>query len=84
MDQSNALNINETFLDGIFADAGLVEAAIPAVNYQRVEKVLERAMHEKLIADTSSFVFKGFPAAADAIISLANNSVGNDQTDYKA
>ncbi len=82
MDPSNALNINETFLDGIFHEAGLAET--PEVNHQRVEKVLERAMHEKLIADTTSFVFKGFPAAADAAISLANRTVGNDDTDYRS
>ncbi|MGJ8678037.1 MAG: hypothetical protein ACSHX0_11010 [Akkermansiaceae bacterium] len=82
MDNTNILSANESFISNIFEDAGITEQ--PAVNQRRVDKVIERAMHEKLIADTSTFIFKGFPAAADGIISLANNKVGNDDSDYRA
>ena len=82
MNPSNTVTLNESFIEGLFTNAGLTEQ--PVVNQQRVEKVLERAIHENLIADTSSFLFKGMPAAAEGIMSLANRTVGNDTTDYRA
>lgn len=82
MTPSNALSIHESFIEGVFEEAGMAET--PAPDQQRVEKVIERALHERLIADTSSFLFKGAPAATAGIISLANNTVGNDQADYRA
>ena len=82
MNPSDVISLNEAFISDIFQEAGLDEA--PVVNQQRVEKVMERATHERVIADTSSFVFKGFPAAADGIISLANRTVGNEDEDYRA
>lgn len=77
-----SITINESFIEGVFADAGLAESTV--VNHERVEKVLERAIHERVIADTSSFLFKGIPAATEGMISLANRTVGNDNADYRA
>ena len=82
MNPSNVIEFNESFIEDIFAGAELTEQ--PVVNQQRVEKVLERAIHESLIADTSSFLFKGMPAATGGLLSLANRTVGNDNTDYRA
>lgn len=82
MNPSNTISLSESFIEDIFASAELTEA--PVINHQRVEKVLERAIHERLIADTSSFLFKGIPAATEGLISLANRTVGNDNVDYRA
>lgn len=82
MNPSDAISINEAFIESVFEDAGLIEQ--PVINHARVEKVIERAMHERLIADTTSFLFKGIPAATEEIISLANKTIGNDDVDYRA
>lgn len=82
MNPSNALSINEAFIEGIFEEAGINEQ--PAINQNRVEQVLARALHESLIADTSSFLFKGMPAAAEGLIALANKNVGKNDIDYRA
>ena len=81
MENSNAMSINEAELQLLFEQAGLAET--PAPDMQRVEKVIERSLHEKAIKDTTSFVFLGFPAVIMGLVGAAANSVGDPDTDYR-
>ena len=75
------ITLHEAFISDIFQ---AVDTAVDrVVNEERINKIMERAMHEKIIADTSSFLFKGFPAVADSIMSLANGKVRNHKEDYR-
>ena len=82
MDSSNAIPINEVELQFLFEEAGLADPPTP--NPERVNKIIERSMHEKAIKDTASFVFLGFPAAIMGLMDVAANSVGDSQSDYRA
>lgn len=82
MDNANAISFNEAELLMLFEEAGLTEQA--RSDKQRVEKVIERSLHEKAIKDTASFVFQGFPAAIVGFVAVAANAVGDKNSDYRA
>ncbi len=82
MNASDAMPIDEAQVYLLFEEAGLI--GVPELNTRRVEEVLERAVHESVIKDTSSFVFKGFPAVLAAMMSVATGCVGDPETDYRA
>ena len=82
MDSIDAMSINEAELQLLFEEAGLADTPEPDMG--RVNKVIERSLHEKAIKDTTSFVFRGFPAAIVGLIGAAANSVGDSETDYRA
>jgi|GEM_PF-2562216 len=82
MDSSEAISFNEAVFQQLFEEAGLADT--PAPNMERVNKVIERSLHEKAIKDTASFVFQGFPAALMGFLAVAANSVGDSDTDYRA
>ncbi|MDQ8181976.1 hypothetical protein [Pelagicoccus sp. SDUM812005] len=82
MDSPNALSFNEAEFQLLFEQAGLADT--PAPNPDRVEKVIERSLHEKAIKDTASFVFRGFPAVILGFMDVAANTVGDEQSDYRA
>ncbi len=87
MNPTDTLPINEARIHLLFEEAGLLLARdIPAArpDMRRVDAVLERAMHECVIKDTASFVFKGFPAVIAGMMSVAAGCVGNAGADYKA
>ena len=82
MDSTDAMSINEAELHLLFEEAGLADT--PAPDMGRVNKVIERSLHEKAIKDTTSFVFRGSPAAIISLVGAAANSVGNSHSDYRA
>lgn len=82
MDSSNTISFDEAEFHLLFEQAGLADPPVP--DMQRVEKVIERSLHEKAIKDTASFVFQGFPAVLMGFMSVAANSVGEDDSDYRA
>ena len=77
--------IDEAQIHLLFEEAGLIhdEDAVTAPDMRRVDAVMKRAMHESVIKDTTSFVFKGFPAALVGMISMATGCVGQEDTDYR-
>lgn len=77
--------IDEAQIHLLFEEAGLaqVEDIMPEPDMNRVDAVLERAMHESIIKDTTSFVFKGFPAVIAGMMSVATGCVSDPETDYK-
>ena len=81
MDSSNAIPFNEAEIHLLFEEAGLMDK--PEPNPERVEKIIERSLHEKAIKDTASFVFLGFPAAMMGFMAVATNSVRDRHTDYR-
>lgn len=81
MDSSPSISFNEAEFHLLFEQAGLADPPVP--NRERIEKVIERSLHEKAIKDTASFVFQGFPAAIMGFLSVAANSVGDKNTDYR-
>lgn len=81
MNPSDTLTFDESQIELLFADAGLVDT--PVVNEVRVEKVMERAMHEKVIKELSSFAFEGFPAVVDGLLSVTSNKINHPDGDYK-
>ena len=81
MNPSDAMPINEAQIHLLFEQAGLMDA--PAPDLRRIDGVLERAVHESVIKDTSSFVFKGFPAVICAMLDVACGKVAASDTDYR-
>lgn len=81
MESSNTISFNEAGFHLLFEEAGLADPPTP--NMERVEKVIERSLHEKAIKDTASFVFQGFPAAIMGFLAVATNSVGDKNADYR-
>lgn len=81
MDSLNAISFNEAEFQLLFEEAGLADT--PVSNMERVDKVIERSLHEKAIKDTASFVFRGFPAAIIGFVAVATNAVGDKDTDYR-
>lgn len=82
MDASNALSFHEAQIHLLFEEAGLMET--PAPDMRRVNKVIERTLHEKAIKDTASFVFLSVPAVLTGFMAVATNTVGDPTTDYRA
>ncbi len=82
MDSYNAISFSEAEFQLLFEEAGLTDT--PPSDMKRVNKVIERSLHEKAIKDTASFVFQGFPAAIAGFLAVATNSVRDKDTDYRA
>lgn len=82
MDTFDAMSLNESQIHLLFEESGLMEISEP--DMRRVDEVIERAFHEKAIKDTTSFLFVGFPAVVMEFLSMASNTVGDPQTDYRA
>lgn len=82
MNLSDAMPFDEAQIHLLFEEAGMIEA--PELDMRRVDQVLERAVHESVIKDTTSFIFKGFPAVLTGLMSVATGCVGDKDTDYKA
>lgn len=81
MENSPSISFDEAEFQLLFEQAGLADPPTPSM--QRVNKVIERSLHEKAIKDTASFVFQGFPAAIMGFLAVAANSVGDKDTDYR-
>lgn len=82
MNPSDTMPIDEAQISLLFEEAGLMGAPVP--NERRIDGVLERAMHESVIKDTSSFVFMGFPAVLSAMLDVASGTISTTDTDYRA
>lgn len=82
MDNSSAISFDDAEFQLLFEEAGLTDT--PPANMDRVEKVIERSLHEKAIKDTASFVFLGFPAAIVGLLEISTNTVRNNDIDYRA
>ena len=74
--------IDEAQIGFLFEEAGLAD--LPASDMRRVDRVVERTLHEKAIKDTASFVFLGYPAVVMAFMAIATNTVGDPDTDYRS
>ncbi|MFK7908969.1 MAG: hypothetical protein AB8F34_00045 [Akkermansiaceae bacterium] len=82
MNPTDTMPIDEAQIHLLFEEAGLMDA--PVVDQRRVDGVMERAMHESIIKDTSSFVFLGFPAVLSAMLDVASGKISNSDSDYRA
>ncbi|MBK1830178.1 hypothetical protein JIN77_05555 [Verrucomicrobiaceae bacterium R5-34] len=82
MNPSDAISLDESQIRLLFEEAGMLEE--PVMNPQRVEKVMERAMHENVIADLSTFMFKSVPSVVDGVLSVSTGKVNHGDSDYKA
>ncbi|MBT8043862.1 MAG: hypothetical protein KJO79_02830 [Verrucomicrobiae bacterium] len=85
MNPTDVMPIDEAQIHLLFEEAGLIQAENidHAPDMRRVDAVIERAIHESLIKDTTSFVFKGFPAAIVGVMSVATGCVRDSGTDYR-
>ena len=68
--------------DSIFRQAGWKVDLV--TNYERIDVVVERALVENVIRDTSTFFFHGFGAAITGMTSAFFGSATNLDIDYKA
>lgn len=86
MNPTDAMPLDEAQIHLLFEEAGLIQAEDIAYvpDMRRVDAVIERARHESVIKDTTSFVFKGFPAVIAGMMSVATGCVSDSETDYKA
>ena len=81
MNPSDTINFDENEIFLLFQEAGMLEE--PVVNQRRVDQVIERAMHEKVAKELTSFVFEGFPAVMDGLFSAASGKINHPDDDYK-
>jgi len=82
MNPSDSIAIDENQIRLLFEEAGLLDVPVP--NERRVEKVMERAMHDNVISDLTSFMFEGVPAVLDGMLSVATGKINHSDGDYKA
>ena len=82
MNPNDAMPFDEAQIQLLFEEAGLVDA--PVANQRRIDEVLERAVHESIIKDTSSFVFLGFPAVISSMLDVASGKISTEDIDYRA
>lgn len=82
MNPDDAMPIDEAQIHLLFEEAGLTDA--PVANQRRIDGVLERAMHESIIKDTSSFVFHAFPTVISSMLDVASGKISTEDTDYRA
>lgn len=75
------LSDNEDFVFGLFEEACMSDMAQP--NPQRVSQIVEKALHETIIADTTSFLFKAIPSAITGLYSVASGHPHIPDTDYQ-
>ena len=83
------MNINEEAFakiefqtDSVFRRAGWHVELV--TDYERIDKIVDRAMVENVIRDTSTFIFKGFGAALTGMSSAFFGSATTMDTDYRA
>ena len=71
----------EESLQQIFTEAGWTEIPLPDEN--RIERIVERALHEQISKDTIDFVFFGFGAVLSSFSTtfLGENSI--EEQDYR-
>lgn len=53
-------------------------------NYERIDKIIERAYTETIIRDSSTFIFRGFAEAINGFSSAFFGSAIKGQDDYRA
>ncbi len=82
MNPTESIELNELQISRLFEEAGLQDLPVP--NDRRVEMVMERAMHEKFMGELSSFMFQGFPAVVDGLLSAAGGKINHPNDHYKA
>lgn len=82
MNSPDTLSMDDHQIELLFQEAGLQEA--PVMNQRRVEQVMERAMHEKVMKELSSFVFEGAPVVIDGLLSVASGEINHPDDHYKA
>lgn len=57
--------------------------ADPPPSTARIEAITERALHEIIIKDASSFIFRSFTSVTSNFLSAYFGSVSSDDHDYK-
>ena len=53
-------------------------------NYERIDKIVDRALLEHVMRDTSTFVFKGFGAALSGLSAAFFGSAIHSDINYRA
>ncbi|BDS06622.1 hypothetical protein NT6N_16620 [Oceaniferula spumae] len=82
MNPSDATSIDENQIRLLFEEAGLLDQPVP--DEHRVENIMERAMHDNVIRDLASFMFEGFPAVVDGVLSISTGKINHPDHDYRA
>lgn len=73
----------EAKISQLFHRAGWKTEAV--VNYERIERIADRAMFENIMKDTTTFAFMSFGAAIHGLVGAVFGCViGGDEIDYKA
>lgn len=66
----------------IFRSAGWNTEIV--TDYERIDKIVERALLEHVMRDTSTFVFKGFGAALTGLSAAFFGSAIHSESNYRA
>ena len=75
--------IEQAKIEQLFQEAGWKVELVP--NYERIERVAERAMFENVMRDTTTFIFMSFGTVIHGMVGAAFGCVvGADDIDYKA
>ena len=74
---------HEQEMQQLFQNAGWVAHQVPP-NYERIDKITDRAIFENVVKQTTSFVFLSFNEAITGFAAAFFGSVsGDDSIDYK-
>ena len=71
----------ERKIRAIFKEAGWEDR--PEPNTERIEQIAERALHESIIKDSTSFIFLSFTSVIANFLSAFFGSVNTTDKDYK-
>lgn len=74
---------DDPLFSDLFAEAGWNDVAKAPPNERRVEEITQRALSEKGVKESSSFLFLGFGAALSGIFQALFGFVKDNDEDYK-
>lgn len=73
----------EAKISELFKQAGW--SVIKQVNYQRIDRIADKAMFQNIMKDTTTFAFLSFGSAINGLVGAAFGCiVGIDDSDYRA
>ena len=65
----------------LFAEAGWYEKPLP--NEERIDRIEERALHERITKESADFIFTSFGAVLSNFTNVFLGSVEHETQDYK-
>ncbi len=75
--------IEEAKIGSLFQEAGW--ETVEQVNFERIDRIADKAMFQNIMKDTTTFAFMSFGTAIHGLVGAAFGCIiGDGQTDYRA